>query len=64
RKMGFGSSIKGLTGGRNPAALGRRVIRVGAFADIDAVEVVDLFRVSGGEVLITNMYGIVTTLNS
>lgn len=60
--MGFGSSIKGLTGGRNPAALGRRVFRVGALADIDVAETVNLFRVSGGEVMITNMYGICTAL--
>ena len=60
--MGFGSAIKGLTGGRNPAALGRRVKRVGTFADLDAVEVVDLFRITGGEVLLTGMYGKVTTL--
>ncbi len=60
--MSYGQAIKGLAGGRNPAKLGRRVIRVGAFADLDGVETVDLFRVSGGEVMITNMYGIVTTL--
>ena len=60
--MGFGSGIKGLTGGRNPAALGRRVIRVGAFADLDAVEVVPMFRITGGEVMLTGMYGKVTTL--
>lgn len=59
--MGFGSAIKGLTGGRNPAALGRRVIKVGTFADIDAVEETDMFRISGGEVMLTMMYGRVTT---
>ncbi len=60
--MSHGLSIAHLAGGVNPAALGRRVFREGAFADLDAVETVNLFRVSGGEVMITNMYGIVTTL--
>ncbi len=60
--MSYAQALMGLAGGRNPAKLGRRVFREGAFADLDAVETVDLFRVSGGEVMITNMYGIVTTL--
>ena len=59
--MGFGSAIKGLTGGRNPAALGRRVRRVGTFGDLDAVEVVNLFQITGGEVMVTSLYGKVTT---
>ncbi|GAJ17375.1 unnamed protein product [marine sediment metagenome] len=64
--MGFGSAIKGLTGGINPAALGRRVIRVGTFEDIktesapSGAAAVNLFRVWGGEVMVTGMYGIVT----
>jgi len=60
--MGFGSALQGLTGGRNPAALGRRVFRVGALADIDGAGLVNIFRVSGGEVMITDMYGICTAL--
>lgn len=60
--MGFGSAIKGLAGGRNPAALGRRVFREGAFADIEGAGDVDLFEISGGEVMLTMMYGCLTTL--
>ena len=60
--MSHGLSIAHLAGGVNPAALGRRVFREGAFADLDAVETVNLFRVSGGEVMITMMYGKLTAL--
>jgi len=60
--MGFANAIKELAGGRNPAALGRRVFRVGALADIDGVGDVNIFQVSGGEVMVTMMYGYCTDL--
>lgn len=59
--MSHGLAIRHLAGGVNPAALGRRVIKVGVFGDIDAVEETNLFRISGGEVMVTGMYGKVTT---
>ena len=58
----YASAIKELAGGRNPAALGRRVFREGALADIEGAGDVDLFQVSGGEVIITMMYGKGTAL--
>lgn len=60
--MSHGPSIAHLAGGINPAALGRRVFREGALADIEGVGDVDLFRVSGGVVMLTMMYGHCTIL--
>ncbi len=60
--MSHGPAIAHLAGGINPAALGRRAFRVGALADIEGAGTVDLFRVSGGEVMITMMYGKLTAL--
>jgi len=60
--MGFGTAIKELAGGGNPAALGRRVHRVGSLADIDVAETVNIFRITGGEVMLTCMYGHCTDL--
>jgi len=60
--MGLASMIKGLAGGSTPAQLGHRVRRVGLAADLTAVATLNLFQVSGGDVLITGFYGKVTTV--
>ena len=60
--MGFGNAINELAGGRNPAALGRRVFREGALADIVGAGDVNIFQVTGGEVMLTMMYGYCTEL--
>lgn len=61
--MGFASELKGLEAGE--AALGRRVYRPGLTTDLAAIAanapVVNLFRITVGNVLITHIYGIVTT---
>ena len=57
--MGFASGIKGL--GAGEAALGRRVYRPGiAATDLAAIAVVNIFRVSVGNVMLTSLYGKVT----
>lgn len=61
--MGFASALKGLEAGE--AALGRRVYRPGVATDLGAIAandpVVNLFRVSVGNVMLTMIYGKVTT---
>lgn len=58
--MGLAAQIKGLAGGSLPAALGHRVRRPGVATDLAAVATVNIFTVSGGDILLTHIYGIVT----
>lgn len=61
--FGLGSGVKGLADFGNPAALGRRVRRYGrAIADDLGLAAFDLFEINAGDVMLTNLYGIVTTL--
>jgi hypothetical protein len=53
-------SIQGLGGSVIPAALGHQTIRAGT-GDLAAVASVDLFNVLGGDILLTGLYGRVTT---
>lgn len=60
---GIGADIRGLAGHGNPAALGRRVRRVGRALAVDlGLAAFDLFEVNAGDILVTHLYGIVTTL--
>lgn len=59
--MGLGAMVKGLAGGGNPAALGDRVYRAGLAADLTGLGTVNLFQISGGDVLLAGIYGKVTT---
>jgi len=61
--MGLGQTIRGLSGGVLPAALGHRTHRTGLAADLGtAPSDVNLFRITGGPILLTSVYGKVTTV--
>lgn len=57
--MGLGARVRDTEQYR---MLGRRVRRVGLAADLTAVATVNLFQVSGGDVMLTSFYGKVTVL--
>lgn len=60
---GIGLGVKGLAGHGNPAALGRRVRRFGQAWGTDlGTAAWDIFEINGGDILVTHLYGIVTTL--
>ena len=60
---GIGADIKGLAGHGNPAALGRRVRRFGQAIGTDlGTAAWDIFEINAGDILVTHLYGIVTTL--
>jgi len=59
----IGLGVKGLAGFGNPAALGRRVRRFGQAIGTDlGTAAWDIFEVNGGDILVTHLMGIVTTL--
>ena len=61
--FGVGLGVKGLADFGNPAALGRRVRRFGrAIADDLGLAAFDLFEINAGDVMLTSLYGIVTTI--
>lgn len=62
--MGLAQAIKALAGGDNPAALGKRVRRPGVATDLAAAAptTVNLFQISAGDILLTGIYGKVTTI--
>ncbi len=60
---GIGADVRGLAGHGNPAALGRRVRRFGEAIGTDlGTAAWDIFEINGGDILVTHLYGIVTTL--
>ena len=61
--QGIGLGVKGLAGFGNPAALGRRVRRVGQAWGTDlGTAAWDIFEINAGDILVTHLMGIVTTL--
>lgn len=62
--MGLPQTIKGLSGGVNPAALGHCSRRVDDGTDLVGTVPFDvnLFRIIGGPILLTSCYGKVTTI--
>lgn len=58
--MSLAQKVNGLGGSDIPAALGHETVRLGT-GDLAAVAEVDLFTVIGGDILLTGLYGIVTT---
>lgn len=62
--MGLPQTIKGLSGGVNPAALGHCTRRTGLVGDLAGTVTfyVDLFEVLYGPILVTSFYGKVTTV--
>lgn len=58
--MSLAQKVNGLGGSDIPAALGHQTVRLGA-GDLAAVDEVELFTVIGGDILLTALYGLVTT---
>lgn len=58
--MSLSSQIKDLYGG--VAALGIRVKRTGLATDLTALANVNLFQITGGDILVVQLYGKVTTV--
>ena len=61
--MGLGHDVGALAGYAKPAALGHRVRRYGQAWGTDlGTAAWDIFTITGGDILVTSLYGIVTTL--
>jgi hypothetical protein len=60
--MGLGQTVRGLSGGVLPAALGHLTRRIGPTTDLVGTVPFDvnLFRITGGPILVTSFYGKVT----
>lgn len=59
--MSLAQKVNGLGGSDIPAALGHQTVRLGT-GDLAAVAEVELFHVIGGDILLTALYGLVTTI--
>ena len=60
--QGLGLGVKGLADFGNPAALGRRVRRYGQALALDlGTAAFNIFEINAGDIMLTSLYGIVTT---
>ena len=59
--MSLAQQVKGLGGEHTPSPLGHRTVRLGLTTDLETTTAKNLFGVLGGDILMTGLYGRVTT---